>query len=285
MPYQSTYLFDALTEINDRPRPFETYTAENLWNDEHISKKMLGFHLDPDSAPASRPHAFIHQSAEWINERFSLSEGKHVADFGCGPGLYASRFAKTGAAVTGIDFSKRSIDYATSEAKKQGLSIEYLLGDYLNFQSERKFDLISMVYCDLCPLSPDQRQHLLSIFRDHLAVGGSILLDVFSLEAFSGRQETADLGFRFMDGFWSPGDYWGFMNTFKYEKAKVAVDKYTIVEPHQSRSVFNWMQFFSIESLTREFEQCGLRIVEKYADVAGTPYADGEVFAVVAERI
>ena len=35
-----------------------------LWDDDHISERMLGFHLDPTAEPASRPHAFIERSAE-----------------------------------------------------------------------------------------------------------------------------------------------------------------------------------------------------------------------------
>lgn len=34
-------LFDALTEIDRRPEPFETYTARDLQDDEHASRNML----------------------------------------------------------------------------------------------------------------------------------------------------------------------------------------------------------------------------------------------------
>ncbi len=44
-----------------------------------------------------------------------------IADFGCGPGLYATRLAQRQATVTGIDFSKRSIQYAQEVATREGL--------------------------------------------------------------------------------------------------------------------------------------------------------------------
>ena len=284
MTNQTTSLFDTLTEIHRRPEPFETYTAKALWDDEHISKNMLAFHLDEETEPASRPHAFIQRSADWIIGKFLLAEGRCVADFGCGSGLYATRFASVGAAVTGIDFSRRSINHAVGEARKRGLAIDFVLGDYLDYRSDQKFDLITMVYCDLCALSADQRHRLLTNFCGLLADGGSILLDVFSLQAFAGREESSSHGFQFMDGFWATGDYWGFGNTFKYDEAKVVLDKYTIVEPHQTRCVYNWLKYFPFETLAEEFEQCGLKIGERYSDVAGTPYADGDVFAVVAQK-
>ncbi|MFC2099275.1 class I SAM-dependent methyltransferase [Candidatus Bipolaricaulota bacterium] len=285
MTCQPASLFDSLTEIHRRPEPFETYTAKVLWDDEHISKNMLALHLDEEAELASRPYEFIRRSADWIKERFALAEGRSVVDFGCGPGLYTTRFAAAGADVTGIDFSRRSIAHAESEAERQGLAINYILGDYLEFHPERVFDLITMLYCDLCALSPDQRRRLLSVFRDLLTDHGSVLLDVYTLQAYAGRQESTSHGSRLMDGFWTPGDYWGFKTTFKYDENSVVLDKYTIIEPHQTWCVYNWLQYFSPATLAAEFEQCGLRIVEQYADVAGTAYADGDLLAVVAQKI
>jgi SAM-dependent methyltransferase len=282
---QISSFYETLTEVHRRPAPFETYTAEVLWNDEHISRNMLSFHLDEESEPASRPHAFIQRSAAWIADRFSLSAGRRVADFGCGPGLYATRFAATGAEVTGIDLSRRSIAHAAGEARKRGLDIDFVQGNYLDYRPEGVFDLITLIYCDLCPLSPDQRRRLLTTFHDLLADGGSVLLDVLTLRAFAGREETAGHGHRLMDGFWAPGDYWGFLDTFKYDDEKVVLDKYTVVEPHLTRCIYNWLQYFSAESLADEFERCGLRIVERFADVAGAPHEDGDMMTVVAQKL
>lgn len=282
---QTDSFHETLTEIHRRPAPFETYTAEVLWDDEHISQNMLRFHLDGESELASRPHAFIDQAADWIADRFSLAAGRRVADFGCGPGLYATRFAATGAEVTGIDVSRRSIAHAASEARKLGLDIDFVQGNYLDYRPEGVFDLITLIYCDLCALSPDQRRRLLTMFHDLLADGGCVLLDVFTLRAFDGREETTEHGHRLMDGFWAPGDYWGFKDTFKYDDEKVVLDKYTVVEPHRQRCVYNWLQYYSFESLSEEFERCGLRIVERFADLTGAPHQDGDMMTVVAQKL
>ncbi len=282
---QTQRLFDALDHIHHRPDPFETYTAQVLWDDDHISEQMLAAHLDPASEPASRPHEFIQRSADWIIDRFSLGEGKRVADFGCGPGLYSTRFAAAGTTVTGIDFSRRSITHARAEAERRGLPIDYVLGDYLEFDTETRFDLITLVYCDLCALSPGQRRQLLTSFRRLLADGGSILLDVFTEVAFAKRVEASSHEHRLMGGFWASGDYWGFSNTFKYDEARVVLDKYDIVEPHRMRTVYNWLQYFSIEALDAEIEQCELRVVGRHGDVAGAPATDdADVMAVVLEE-
>ena len=109
-------MFEELEKINARPKPFQYYTASDLWTDEHTSKQMLAFHLNGDIDISSRKTQFINRSVEWIVSEFDISSESKVADFGCGPGLYASRLAKYGAQVTGIDFSARSIEYAKQAA-------------------------------------------------------------------------------------------------------------------------------------------------------------------------
>ena len=116
--------------------PFEFYTASELWTDDHTSEQMLTFHLNENIDVASRKAAFIDRSVDWIVSRFGVSNDTKVADFGCGPGLYAARLARKQAIVTGIDFSKRSIQYAVEEAERSRLSICYVNQNYLDFETE-----------------------------------------------------------------------------------------------------------------------------------------------------
>ena len=96
-------MFEKLRKMNARPKPFEFYTAAALWTDEHVSKKMLEYHLNEDVDLASRNKAFIDKSVNWIASRFNIGAGTSICDFGSGPGLYTTRFAETGADVTGVD--------------------------------------------------------------------------------------------------------------------------------------------------------------------------------------
>ncbi|MEJ2649878.1 MAG: class I SAM-dependent methyltransferase [Sedimentisphaerales bacterium] len=279
-------MFEELEKINTRPKPFEFYTASDLWTDEHTSKQMLSFHLNEDLDVSSRNAAFIDRSVEWIVSRFNVGSGTKIADFGCGPGLYAARLAQMQAAVTGIDFSKRSIQYAREFATKKGLSINYVNQNYLEFEPDDRFQLILMIMCDFCALSPGQRRHMLSKFHALLSSGGSVLLDVYSLTAFEQREETARYEANLLDGFWSPNRYYGFLNTFKYAQEKVVLDKYTLVEATRTRTVYNWLQYFTPESLEKELAACGLAVENFYSDIAGSPYnPETTEFAVIAKRL
>ena len=278
-------MFEELERINERPKPFQFYTASDLWTDEHTSKQMLSFHLNEAIDVSSRNAEFIARSVGWMATEFNIGRGYKIADFGCGPGLYATGLAKRGANVTGIDFSKRSIDYAKDVAASEQLNISYVNQNYLEFETEDRFDLVLMIMCDFCALSPTQRKGLLRKFHEILKPNGSVLFDVYSLSAFEQREEVATYEINQLNGFWSPNKYYGFLNTFKYDKEKVALDKYTIIELNRTRTVYNWLQYFAPEDLEREFRESGFSVKGLYSDVAGNPFdRKSEEFAVISIR-
>ncbi len=278
-------MFKELEEINTRPEPFEFYTADELWTNEHTARQMLSCHLNPNIDMSSRNAGFIGRSVEWIVSRFAIGPETKIADFGCGPGLYTTKLAAAGAQVTGVDFSANSIQYARDMASKNHLSIDYVNQNYLEFETENRFDLILMIMCDFCVLSPAQRRRMLDKFRAILSPGGSVLLDVYTLTAFEGRTEKSICEKNLLDGFWSPDDYYGFLNIVKYEEDKVVLDKYTIVETLRTRTVYNWLQYFSMETIEQEFAEAGLAIREFHSDVAGSPFdPKGGEMAVIAAK-
>jgi cyclopropane fatty-acyl-phospholipid synthase-like methyltransferase len=278
-------LFKNLETINHRPKPYEFYTAKDLWTDEYISKKMLEFHLNENVDAASWNKNFIDRSIKWMIEKFDLKSGSHLADFGCGPGLYSIRLAEKGIEVTGIDFSKRSINYAIEAAEKNGLPIKYIHQDYLEYETSEKYDLIIMIMCDFCALSPVQRKTMLGKYFNLLKPGGSVLLDVHSLNRFNEKKETAVYEYNMMNNFWSPDNYYAFLNVFKYEEEKLSLDKYTIIEKDRIRVIYNWMQCFSREGLMPEFKEAGFKTFDFFSDVAGTEFNQNSLeIAVIARK-
>jgi 2-polyprenyl-3-methyl-5-hydroxy-6-metoxy-1,4-benzoquinol methylase len=265
-------MFKGLESIAERPEPFQFYTASDLWTDEHTSKQMLSFHLNKTIDVSSRNAKFVQRSVEWIASEFNIDRGFKIIDFGCGPGLYTAPLAKYGANVTGIDFSGRSIDYAKEIAAREYLNISYIKKNYLEFETEERFNLVIMIMCDFCALSPVQRKKILKKFHRILKPNGSVLLDVYSLSAFEQKKEIATYEVNQLNGFWSPNKYYGFLNTFKYDEEKVSLDKYTIIEPDRMRTVYNWLQYFSPLDIKREFIDAGFSVKALYSDVAGAAY-------------
>jgi len=278
-------LFRILESANKKPVAFSVYTAKELWTDEHTSEQMLAYHLNGEIDVSSRCTSFIDDSVHWMTKCFDLSPSSRIIDFGCGPGLYTSRFAHLGAEVCGIDFSARAIEYAREFAARNNLDIFYTEADYLEYQPEGKFDLITMIMCDYCALSPKQRAAMLEKYKELLSEGGRIVLDVYSLIAFAEKKEESIYEKNQLNGFWSAEPYYGFVTCFKYDEEKVSLDKYTIIERTQQREVYNWLQYFTPESWKQEAHAAGLEIDALYSDVAGNQYdSDAAEFAVVMTK-
>ena len=126
---------------------------------------------------------------------------------------------------------------------------------------------------------------MLSRFYTLLKPGGSVLLDAYTLKGFDSREESATYEHSQLDGFWAAEEYFCFVNTFKYEQERVTLDKYTIIEQTRTRTIYNWLQYFTEEAIREEFVSHGFEVDGLYADVAGRPLkADSPEMAIVARK-
>src|SRR5512133_397918 len=123
-------LIAQLLNLQKKPELF-TPGETLFWDDPHISAHMLAAHLDPEIEAASRRLETIDRSVQWLIETLRLQSGDSILDLGCGPGLYASRLAHAGICVTGVDYSNRSVEYATRYAEENNLKITYRYENYL----------------------------------------------------------------------------------------------------------------------------------------------------------
>ncbi|WP_112477842.1 class I SAM-dependent methyltransferase [Vibrio variabilis] len=275
-------MFKNLNDATEKPQVWSAYTADLLWTDAHIAKQMLAFHLNPDIEAASRSFAFIDESVDWLVNEFGLNASSKTIDFGCGPGLYTQRLKSRGiGTVVGLDFSENSLRYAKQQAEQAGLEIEYRLGNYLDHKEIRTFDLITMVMCDFCALNPTQRSSLLAKFKSMLAPNGSIALDVYTTSRFANQTESVTLDKNTMNGFWSAKDYWCIQSNFTYQDEKVTLDKYVIYEEESEKTVYNWLQHFSLDQIEAELEPHGLAIKASYSDLRGKPLVEADEMALV----
>ena len=270
-------MYELLQDVARRPEPFSRYTAMELWTRPHLARQMLSFHLNQETETASRRFETIDQVVNWIDSQLQLS-GKRVCDLGCGPGLYTQRFSARGAEVTGVDFSTHSLAYANSRAKEDEQSIRYLNADYLSDDLPSGFDVITLIYTDLCVLSPEQRTILLSRMREMLNPDGHIVLDVAGMGTLASKEEYTHIEDRLMNGFWANGDYVGIHRTFVYLDEHLSLDRYLIVEPNETWQIFNWFQHYTPESLQAELSSAGFAVDRMVGELTGKPLKTGGDF-------
>jgi len=273
-----------LSTLQRRPPIFEPGQAQ-FWDDPYISTQMLKAHLDPTNDAASRKPETIDRSVCWLIKELDLSADDALVDLGCGPGLYASLFAAYGLRVTGIDYSRRSIAYATQKAREAGQTITYRYQNYLSLADSDHFDAACLIYGDYCPLPPDARKKLLANIRRALKPGGRFALDVTTPQhrRIHGLQNT---WYAVETGFWKPGSHLVLEQGFHYPKHDIFLDQYIILEPDGTVSIYrNWFQDFTTETITQELETAGFKVRGLWGDLTGKPlHEESEWIGVIARR-
>lgn len=276
-------MLDSITTLLEKP-PLYTKSDATFWNDEHISKQMLKAHLDPEFEGASRKREFIEKSALWIGEAVPPSGYPLLLDIGCGPGIYAEKFAKMSYQVTGIDFSKRSIKYAQSSAFKQNLDITYHYQDYMYMNLNEVFDLAAMIYCDYGALSTADRKIIMQKVFEHLKPGGKFLLDVFSIAKYNSFEEKQTWEICHDGGFWRTGKYAALNGCYKYSN-HVTLEQISIISDSETASYYLWSTYFTRDMLIKEADDAGFKTCKVLGDVAGSTYQeDSFTIAILLEK-
>jgi SAM-dependent methyltransferase len=273
---------DALGRALARPEPFTPHDAP-FWDDPHIARGMLAAHLDPGTDAASRRPETIARTVAHLATVLPVREGTRLLDLGCGPGLYATAFARLGAAVTGIDLSASSIAYAADAAGAAGLGIEYRLGDYTATPLGGPFDAAVMIYLDFGVLPDAPRDRLLDAVRGALRPGGAFALDVHG----PARRRPPDASItveREDGGFWRPGPHLVVETSYRYGR-DLDLSQCAVIDDDGLTVYRIWDRAYSASGLRALLARHGLRLEAAWSDLAGAPYRrSSPTLAVVARR-
>ena len=264
---------DHIRVLQEKPQPFAPGEAL-FWDDPHISEQMLKWHLNPENDVASRRPETVKKSVNWIIRTLGLKPGASILDLGCGPGLYAACLAESGLHVTGVDYSRRSIEYARKYAIEHHLDINYRYQNYLTLTDENQYDAALLIYGDFCPLSPNQRQTLLRNSHRALKPGGYFVLDV-TTRVHRQKHGNRNGWYVIKNGFWKPGLHLVLDEGFDYPEQYVFLDQAIVVEECGKISVYrNWFQDYERATITAELERGGFSVQSVWNDLLGTPFTE-----------
>jgi SAM-dependent methyltransferase len=281
---KETMMLDLLIKYAKKPYPYEPSTAK-FWDDEHISKSMLEAHLNQMHDGASRNLQFIEQSVRFIHNQAPSDQYPNLLDLGCGPGLYAERFTQKGYHVTGVDLSKRSINYAKSAALKNKQNIDYIEMNYLHIDFKNHFDVITLIYCDYAVLPKTERLLLLSKIKKALKPNGIFIFDVFTKNQYEHTFEKTSWYTSETGDFWKDGPHLCLEQHFIYEK-NIRLNQYIVMDQNQSVDVYRvWDQHFDQQTIALELKEAHLKVRKIYSDVCGNIYdPNSKTLAVIASK-
>ena len=257
----------------ETPAPYEP-GEPMFWTDPHIASQMLAAHLDPNTDAASYRPERIDAVCRFLQRRLSLRQGDCVADLGCGPGLYDARLAEMGCRVTGIDFSRSSVEYARRQAEGTDNPPDYRLGNYLEWNETGRYRAVLMISEDYGVLAPGDRNRLLANVCGALQDGGYFALDVASLAAFDRRTRCAAMSWQALDhGFWRPHPHLVLEENILYPGIPAACSRYVVIDGRVTDYRI-YLTYFSPESITGEMEDGGFAVEEVYSGIDGQPWRE-----------
>lgn len=134
--------------------------------------------IDENNDPVRDPEILKQHMDKWDGKQFidalELSKDKDVLEIGIGTGRIAVKTALKCAKLYGIDVSPKTIDRA-----KENLSftdnVEFVLGDYLEYDFSTKFDVI---YSSLTLLHIENKQAFFDKVYADLKTNGKFVLSI-----------------------------------------------------------------------------------------------------------
>jgi SAM-dependent methyltransferase len=215
---------------------------------------------------------------------FPLRRGDTLIDLGCGPGLYAERFAARGVGVTGIDLSASSIAHAVASARTGGLPIDYRVADYTAEGLGGPFDAAVLIYLDVGVLPDGPRDRLLDAVQAALRPGGAFAFDVHAPPRH--RPPDGGIGvWRSEGGFWRPGPHLVVETTYRFG-ADLDLAQHAVVDADRITTYRVWDRAYALADLRALLRRHGLAVEDAWEDLAGTPRRrSSPTLGIVARRV
>ncbi len=274
----------ALKNYITKPEIFTKGTAK-FWDDDHISGQMLKLHLNPAVEAASKTKETVEAEAAFIIESTGMSKGKTVLDLGCGPGLYVKEFAGTGAKVTGIDLSARSIDFANENIKPGHKNVTFAKMNYLDMTFHDAFDIATLIFYDFGALSTAEQEKLLANIHRALKDNGVFIFDVIAENWHNPL--TTGITVNEAAGFWRPGPYLEILTAFSYENPRTEGRQYAIIgEDGETEVVRIYIRLFGLEEIVKLLNDHNFKVEKVYKNLSGDSLSpDAETYGIFARKV
>jgi len=131
----------------------------------------------PAISQAVEPAADAARAVRWILGRAGLKPGARVLDAPCGFGRHSVEFARSGYAVTGVDFNETELARAREAAARAGVNLTLICQDMRDMEFASEFDLAVNLFSSIGYFSDDEDRLLLDRFWRALKPGGVFVLD------------------------------------------------------------------------------------------------------------
>jgi SAM-dependent methyltransferase len=272
-------------ERSSTPAPWEE--ADNIpWNDPEFSRRMLREHLTQEHDAASRRSSKIDGHVAWIHGELLAESPTRILDLGCGPGLYATRFASLGHKCVGVDYSPASIDHARGLASEGRLRCTFTHGDIREADLGSGYGLAMLIYGEFNVFRPDDAARILDRVKRSLDDGGLLLLEPHTYAAVKGIGRAPVSWYSAESGVFSDDPHVCVHEHFWDADARAATRRFYVADESGGR-VSLYTQSF--QAYTRKeygglLREHGFRGVKFHPSLTGDPDPDETALMAIVAR-
>ena len=127
---------------------------------------------------------------EKIIKKYSKVKVRRVLDIACGPSLQLREMAKRSYDAVGLDVNSQMLKYLIQKSKEEGIKIETVQADMVNFKLKKKVDFAFIMMGSFRFKSNEELLRHLDCVSQWLARGGLYLIENLELDWPKFRQQT-----------------------------------------------------------------------------------------------
>ncbi|OGU69679.1 MAG: hypothetical protein A2W30_00370 [Ignavibacteria bacterium RBG_16_36_9] len=200
---------------------------------------------------------------ELIAKSLNLKANSSVLDMACGAGRHAVTFAKSGFKVTAVDLSQRLISEAKKNANQEGVELDFVLSDILEYETSKKFDLVVNLFTSIGYFENDEENYaVIKKAFNLLNQGGYFVLDYFNkdflLKNLIPTTVFSENGMKITQN-------------RSIEGSRI-VKKITIENNGSSEKFYESVRLYNYEEILIYIKKAGFKIIKQYGDYFGNNY-------------
>lgn len=115
------------------------------------------------------------RECDFVLNQTGIGKGCRILDLACGHGRHSKYLAEQGHKVLGIDINKSFIEIA--QRKYDHSNVEYHVGDILDLDYTREFDLVILLFNTFGFFNKSQAKSVIEAVDNALESGGQFILD------------------------------------------------------------------------------------------------------------
>jgi len=266
--------------------PIPWSEGDNIpWNDPGFSARMLDEHLSQAHDAASRRTEKIERHIAWIHAEALGGKTGKLLDLGCGPGLYASRLARLGHQVTGVDYSPASIHYAQELALEENLACDFIHADIREAEYGHAYQAAMLIFGELNVFRPMDIRSILRKIHTALEPGGLLILEPHTYEAVLALGRDKSSWYAEAGGLFSDRPHLVLEEHFWEAQHQVATIRYFVIDA-SSGNVIRYaqsMQAYTPEAYRKLLAETGFSEIRFYPSLTGSPDPEqGSLMAITA---